>query len=143
MVNSVPPAKSMPSRKPFVAIDRMPGMMIRREMKKKMLRRPVMLSRRTRGSGRGISTGVSLGFSAGSAMSAACPAGATSDSSDTAVHPHQPGTPECTPRHHDGEEVVRDDDRGDEAGDDADAERAGKPLGRPRTHGAQEHPGEL
>src|ERR1700680_3183956 len=121
MVNSVPPAKSMPSRKPLVAIERMPGMMMMSETAKNRLRRPMMLSRRTRGAGRGSSTGVSVGLSGGTITSAACSAGATSDSSDTAVHSHQPRPSEGAACHDDGKQVVRDDDRGDQARDDTAA----------------------
>src|SRR5438270_366226 len=47
--NSVPPWKSMPSRKPWVAIETMPGMMITSEARKNQFRAPMMLSVRGRG----------------------------------------------------------------------------------------------
>src|ERR1700674_1989940 len=142
MVNSVPPAKSMPSRKPLVAIERMPGMMITREIAKNMLRRPMVLSPRTGGAGRGSSTGVSVGFSGETTPSATCSAGATSDSSDSAVHSHQPRPSEGAACHDDGKQVVRDDDRRDQARNDADAERDRKSLHRRRTDEAQDHAGD-
>src|SRR6184192_4280097 len=47
-VNSVPPAKSIPSRNPLRHIEKMPGMMMSSEKAKKRFRRPMMLSRRIR-----------------------------------------------------------------------------------------------
>src|SRR5450759_994510 len=136
----------MPSRKPLVAIDRMPGMMISREMAKKMFRRPMMLSFRTRGSGRGgrvlSSSGFSCVFSCGGTMSAVCSAGAMSDSSDIAVDSHQRRATQGAASHDDREQVVSDDDRGDEAGDDADTERDGKTLHLRGAHEAQDHAGD-
>src|SRR5258707_977175 len=66
-------------------------------------------------------------------------AGATSDSSDTSVYPHQPRPPEGAARHHDGEEVVRDDDRGDQACDDTNSKRDGETLHSRRAYEAEDH----
>src|SRR5256884_5948336 len=118
-VNSVPPAKSMPRRKPFRHIERMPGMMISSESAKKRFRRPMMLSLRTRGAG--ATTAASWAFPS-STMSATWPCGVTSDSSDT-VHPQQGWASEAPRGQHDRQQVVSDDDRGDEAGEDTDPKR--------------------
>src|SRR5439155_110707 len=114
-VNSVPPAKSMPRRKPFRHIERMPGMMISSESAKKRFRRPMMLSLRTRGAG--ATTAASWAFPS-STMSATWPCGVTSDSSDT-VHPQQGWASEAPRGQHDRQQVVSDDDRRDEAGEEA------------------------
>src|SRR5439155_77781 len=69
-----------------VAIETMPGMMMIKESAKKRLRRPMMLSRRTRGSGTGCAAAPASGCAAAppsGAMSAPCSSALTSDTSDT------------------------------------------------------------
>src|SRR2546421_10990107 len=105
----------MPSRKPRVAIDKMPGTMMIRERAKKRLRRPMMLSRRTLG-GR-IGSG-SFGAPSGT-TSAAWSSAFTSDSSDT-VDPQQTCAPEATGDEHNREQVVSHHDRRHEADQDTD-----------------------
>src|SRR5437773_6566367 len=118
-VNSVPPAKSMPRRKPFRHIERMPGMMISSESAKKRFRRPMMLSLRTPRAG--ATTAASWAFPS-STMSATWPCGVTSDSSDT-VHPHQGWAFEAPRAQHDHQQVVSDGERRHEAGKDTDPKR--------------------
>src|SRR5919109_3098679 len=124
-VNSVPPAKSMPSRNPFRHIDRMPGMMMTSERAKKRLRRPMMLRRRggltsATGSGFGAGAGAAAAATGSSSsvssgpMSAACSSCLTSDISDT-DHSQQSGAAEAAAGENDGQQVVRDDDRGNQA----------------------------
>src|SRR2546430_9178542 len=118
-VSTVPPAKSMPRRKPFRHIERLPGMMISSESAKKRFRRPMMLSLRTRGAG--ATTAASWAFPS-STMSATWPCGVTADSWD-AVHPQQGWASEAPRGQHDRQQVVSDDDRRDEAGEDTDPKR--------------------
>src|SRR5579864_1259461 len=137
-VNSVPPAKSMPSRKPLVAIETMPGMMIRSDTAKKMFRRPMMLSFRTRGS-RTAGVGALSLTVASAEISDAC----SGTMSDTAapVDTQQPGSPQARGRHDDGQKVVGDHDRRDEARHDADAEGDGEALHLRRPDEAEDHAG--
>ena len=85
-VNSVPPAKSIPSRKPPPgrAIEMMPGMMTISEMRKNQLRRLTKSSFLTRGSGRDSSLAGSTLTSSDSASAAG--ASTSSDDSST-IHP--------------------------------------------------------
>src|ERR1700674_2982263 len=108
-VNSVPPAKSMPSKKPLLTIEMMPGMMINSETAKNTFRRPMMFSRRTLGSGRGSGTGSSFGLTSGT-MSAVCSVALTSDRSGT-VYSHQHRPAEGAAGHDDRQQVVRHHDR--------------------------------
>src|ERR1700730_15827701 len=144
-VNSVPPAKSIPSLNPLWTMKKMPGMMISSENRKYQLRRLTKSIFLTRGGGGGVSTSAAAtrasavrpGFSsAGSASgSSSCssssssgasvpslPTRLTSDGSDT-IHPHQCRTTERAAGHDNRKQVVRDDDRRDEAGDDTDNQR--------------------
>src|SRR5258708_20969932 len=138
-VNSVPPAKSMPSRKPWVAIEMMPGMMITSESRKNELRLPMTLRRRVRGSGGSSATAVFTG-SAGT-MSAAWASAVMSDVSDT-VDPQQEWLSHAACRQHDGEKVVRHDDRRDEAEHDTDAQRDGKSFHLRRADEAEDDAGD-
>src|SRR5438552_5671546 len=127
----------MPSRKPWVAIEMMPGTMMISERAKNRLRRPMMLSRRTFG---GFTGSASLsGTLAGPSgtMSAACSSALTSDSSDT-VDPQQARTPEAAGDQHDREQVVSHHDRRDEADQDADRERERESLDRRRPDEAED-----
>src|SRR2546423_1651183 len=133
-VNSVPPAKSIPSRNPFRHIERMPGMMTISESAKNRFRRPMMFRRR---GSLGLSSTVGSSFGAswrGGApsdgpMSAACSCSVTSDSSDT-VHPEQAGASEAAAREHDREQVVSHHDGRDQARKHTDRERDCKALDR-------------
>src|SRR6266487_3899497 len=113
-VNSVPPAKSIPSRNPFRHIEKMPGMMIRSERAKNRFRRPTKLSLRTRGSrtaaGSGSTAASAFALPSAEATPAPWSSASTSDSSDT-IHSKQALAPETARRKHDREQVVRDDDR--------------------------------
>src|SRR5260370_21770576 len=129
-VNSVPPAKSMPSAKPLAIMKYMPGMMISSEKKKYQLRRLTKSAFRPRGGAGGFWTAGAAGSSSTAASASgsspsssssssssssgasvpSLPAGVSSDGSDT-IHPHQCRTPEPAAGHDDREEVIRDDDR--------------------------------
>src|SRR5882672_2339550 len=135
-VNSGPPAKSMPSKNPRVAIETMPGMMMISDSRKNRLRRPVMLSLLTRGSGRTSSLGLPSGT-----MSAACCCAETSESSDT-VDSHQHRPAQRAAGHDDRQQVVGHDDRRDQAGHHADAEGDGESLHLARTYEAKDHAGD-
>src|SRR6266568_59415 len=131
-VNSVPPAKSMPSRKCRVLIEMMPGMMISSEIRKNQLRRPTMSSRRTLG---GAFSTFGAGSSAFASSSSASSSGSSSSSSaassacsalnpelssagSSTVDSQKRGPAEAGRGQHD----VSHDDRGDEARDDTDTE---------------------
>src|SRR5690349_16840795 len=129
-VNSVPPAKSMPSRKCLVLIEMMPGMMISSEIRKNQLRRPTMSRRRTLGGafstfGSGSSAlassssgSSSPGSSASSSSASSAGSAVTSDLSSagsSTVDSKKRGASEAGRRQHDRQQVVGDDDRGDQA----------------------------
>src|SRR6266852_9801356 len=140
----------------------MPGMMISSENRKYQLRRLTKSILRTRGGASGVST---LAASTRSSWAAApgCPsssgsssASSSSDSgtsvpslpafmssggSDT-IHPQQTRAPEAAARHHDRQQVVRDDDRRDQAGDDADAERDREAFHGPGSEEPEDDAGE-
>src|SRR6266851_2465421 len=110
---SVPPAKSMPSRKPLLAIETRPGMMIRREIAKNQLRRPTMSRRRSRGR-------------ASSASGATAPSCSLSSAT---LDSHQSGIAAHAGQGQDqGQQVVGDDDGRDQADGDADQQRRGEAL---------------
>src|SRR5256714_10065005 len=79
-VNSVPPAKSMPSRKCRVDIDRMPGMMITSDSRKNKFRRLTMSSRRTLGGAAGLTGAFSSSSSSSSSSTASAATGSSSES---------------------------------------------------------------
>src|SRR5215467_1762857 len=109
-VNSVPPAKSIPRAKCFVAIEMMPGTMMISDSAKNQLRLPIRLRRRGGfGSDAGARTSASCDLACWT-ISATCSSAETSDSSDT-IHPEHARTPEPAACEHDGEQVVSDDDR--------------------------------
>src|SRR5258708_3411466 len=132
-VNSVPPAKSMPSRKWLCHIDTMPGMMISSDRAKNQLRLPMMFSFRTRGS-RAVTTAACWAFPS-STMSATCCCGVRgSDNSDT-IDSQQTGEPESGAAPPGWPQGAPDDDEREQAGqwvvqdhdqdDDRQAEQAG------------------
>src|SRR5712692_6213859 len=122
-LNSVPPAKSMPSRKPRVTMKKMPGRMISRDSPKNQLRRPTMSSRR---GGRTL-TAVSAVSSVTAPVGRLSSASATAD----AQHALAPGPARDQ---HDGEEVVGHDDAADLR--DRDTDRQGEREALDRAAGA-------
>src|ERR1700751_6060422 len=107
-VISVPPWKSIPSKKWLCHIEMIPGVITSSEIAKKMLRRPIKLNFRIRGSATGATTAACWTLPS----STMCPTrscGVTSGSSDT-VYSEQTRAPEPAARQHDGEQVVGHDD---------------------------------
>src|SRR5437660_11521811 len=127
MKSSVPPWKSMPSRKPRVTIDTMPGTMMIREIRKKMFRRPTMSSRR-----------------AGRARCWTCSAATPSAGglSSATLHSEHADAPRPAEVEHDRQQVVRDDDRRDQADGHADRQRDGEAADRPRPRQDQDAAGD-
>src|SRR5437016_826519 len=125
-VNSLPPWKSMPRRKPRVTIEMIPGTMISSETRKKMFRWLMMSSRRT-------------GAAACAAFSAAASLGRLSSATGHPQHVLRARPPEVE---HDGQQVVRDDDRRDQADPDADRQRDREALHGPRADQDQDAAGD-
>src|SRR5487761_366279 len=132
-VNSVPPAKSMPRRKPPPgrAIEMMPGMMMIREIRKKRLRRLTMSSFRMRGS-RG-------GGSALTGSETTSSGGSSSSGDSSTIHPKEARPPECAGVEDDRQQVVGDDDRGNETCHDSASERDRESLHLRRPDEAEDH----
>src|SRR5262245_46573563 len=128
-VNSLPPWKSMPSRKPLVTIEMMPGMMISSEIPKKTLRWLMMSSLRTL---------VALAWP-WAAWSAVTSLGRLSSATG---HPQDALRARPAEVEHDREQVVRDDDRRDQADRNADGQDDGKPAHRPRAGEDQDDAGD-
>src|SRR6266851_1921031 len=82
-VNSVPPAKSMPSAKPLAIMKYIPGMMISSEKKKYQLRWLTKSTFRTRGGAGGFSTTGAAGSSSSSASASASASGSSPSSSSS------------------------------------------------------------
>src|ERR1700682_3887437 len=140
----------MPSRKPLVAMKKMPGTMMTSETRKNQWRRLMMSSFRRRGSTGGCGLAISTAASAGDSFGGSTAAGSGSSSSGAAlpsdvsstVYPQQARPPESAGREHDREEVVGHDDRRDQAGDDANAERDCKALHLGRPNKAEDDAGD-
>src|SRR5579859_150744 len=164
-VVSVPPAKSMPSRKCLVVIEMMPGMMMISESRKNQFLRPTMSSLRTRGGsgsltgGAGAATASSTASTSSSAVSSAyspeysLPSSASAGSSSltglcclsdgsSTVHSEQRRPAHAARRQHDGQQVVGHEDRREQAGDHADREHDGESLDRGRPDEQQDAAGD-
>src|SRR5436190_18696110 len=126
-VNSLPPWKSIPRRKPRVTIEMIPGTMISSETRKKMFRWLMMSSRRT-----GAAAACAAFWSAAASLGRL---------SSATGHPQHALRPRPAEVEHDREQVVRDDDRRDQADRDADRQRDGEPLDGPRADQDQDAAG--